>query len=84
MTSINMALTRVMLGVSSLRARLAEERGQDLLEYALLGGLIAASLVAAALFLAAPIASMGEGIGRCIDFNASTTCGPFGNAPAGP
>ncbi len=77
MTYINTALTRVMLAVSDLKVRLTEERGQDLLEYALLGGLIAVSLMAAALFLAGPIAGMATGIGNCIDFDALTVCDPF-------
>ncbi len=77
MTSINTALTRVILAVSGLKTRLTEERRQDLLEYALLGGLIAISLMAAALFLAGPIAGMATGIGNCIDFNSVTPCAPF-------
>ena len=80
MVIINTALLRTMIAVSGLRARLAEERGQDLLEYALLGGLIAASLVTAALFLVGPLQSMADGIGRCIDFDAGTAC----PVPAGP
>ncbi len=77
MTSINTAITRVMLAVAGLKTRLSEERGQDLLEYALLGGLIAVSLMAAALFLAGPIAGMATGIGNCIDFDVTTVCAPF-------
>ena len=80
MTYINTALVRMMTAVSGLRSRMSEERGQDLLEYALLGGLIAASLVVAALFLVQPIQDMADGIGRCIDFNAGTAC----PVPAGP
>ena len=71
---INTALLRAVTSVNGLRARLSEQRGQDLLEYALLGGLIAASLIAAALFLSAPLQAMADGIGRCIDFDASTAC----------
>ncbi len=77
MTYINTALVRMMTAVSGLRARMSEERGQDLLEYALLGGLIAVSLMAAALFLAGPIAGMATGIGECIDFDSVTPCAPF-------
>ncbi len=44
---INTALLRTTAAVAGLRARLAEERGQDLLEYALLGGLIAIGLIVA-------------------------------------
>ena len=48
---INTALLRAMGAVAGLKARLSEERGQDLLEYVMLGGLIAL-VVAAALALA--------------------------------
>jgi Flp pilus assembly pilin Flp len=44
---INTALLRTTTALAGLRARLAEERGQDLLEYALLGGLVAIGLIAA-------------------------------------
>ena len=64
--------------VRNLASRLVkDERGQDLLEYALLGGLIAVSLMAAALFLVTPLQSMANGIGNCIDFNESSICSPF-------
>ncbi len=76
MTSINTALTRVMLAVSGLKARLAEERGQDLLEYALLGGLIAAALVALAVIFNPALAAMANNIGNCIDFSGTTPCTP--------
>lgn len=58
-------------------SHLRDERGQDLIEYALLGGLIAVALMAAGLLLTAPIADMATGIGRCIDFDSSTVCAPF-------
>jgi len=74
---LNTALLRGMAAIAGLKARLREERGQDLLEYALLGGLIAVSLMAAALFLVDPIADMATGIGNCIDFDTGTTCDPF-------
>ena len=77
MTSINMVLTRVMLGVSSLRARLTEERGQDLLEYALLGGLIAAALVAIFAIFGTALVDMGTNIAKCIDLDSvATPCAP--------
>ena len=77
MTSINMALTRVMLAVSGLKARLAEDRGQDLLEYALLGGLLAAALVGIAVLLNTALDDMVAGIADCIDFDGVADCGPF-------
>ena len=62
-----------------LKAHIRSERGQDLLEYALLGGLIAAAIVAviALGLMTDAISSMASGISDCIDFKASTDCGPF-------
>ncbi len=77
MTSINTALTRVMLAVSGLKTRLTEERGQDLLEYTLLGGLIAAALVAIFALFGTALLDMGNNIAACIDFDSiTTTCAP--------
>jgi Flp pilus assembly pilin Flp len=60
----------------SLYARLRSERGQDLLEYALLGGLIAASIVAAITvgILSGALSSMTSQIVNCIDFKSTTVC----------
>lgn len=56
-----------------------DERGQDLLEYALLGGLIALAITAAAvvLTLTGAVNAMASGIANCIDFNSATNCAPF-------
>ena len=56
-----------------------QEEGQDLLEYALLGGLIAAAITAAAVTLAltGALTSMANGIKDCIDFDSVSVCGPF-------
>jgi Flp pilus assembly pilin Flp len=59
-----------------LRSLLRSERGQDLLEYALLGGLIAAAILAAfslAAFSGA-LDSMATNIADCVDFEAGTDC----------
>jgi Flp pilus assembly pilin Flp len=53
-----------------------EEKGQDLLEYALLGGLIAAGIVAVLVLFGGFITDMVTNIGHCIDFASSTTCNP--------
>jgi Flp pilus assembly pilin Flp len=55
-----------------------EERGQDLLEYALLGGLIAAGIVAVLALMTGNINEMVTNIGKCIDFDksAGSTCAP--------
>lgn len=55
-----------------LRLNFRSERGQDLIEYALLGGLIAGALLAAGVFLGMEngVTAMANGIGECIDFDA--------------
>ena len=75
---INTALMRTVMAAGRLRRRLTEERGQDLLEYALLGGLIAAALTTAAVILALSggLESMASGISDCIDFSG-TGCDVF-------
>ena len=56
--------------------RIRSERGQDLLEYALLGGLIAAAIVAllGAGIMSGGVNSMVTNIRDCIDFEANTNC----------
>ena len=76
MTYINTALVRMMSAASGLRARMSEERGQDLLEYALLGGLIAAAIVALVVIFNPALAAMATNIGNCIDFTNTTVCSP--------
>ena len=76
MTYINTALVRMITAVSGLRARMSEERGQDLLEYALLGGLIAVALLAFGVLFTPFLATMASGIGACIDFTSTTVCSP--------
>jgi Flp pilus assembly pilin Flp len=72
-------LSRVIVGVRGIAARCTGERGQDLIEYALLGGLIAAALIAAATLtgMTDAVKGMATGIAACIDFKSGTTCGPF-------
>ena len=69
---MNTALLRGMAAIASLKARLSEERGQDLLEYALLGGLIAAAITLAAVvtIMSGALTSMAEAIAECIDFDS--------------
>ena len=54
------------------------ERGQDLIEYAMLGGLIASALLVVAVLAAfsGALEDMFTGIGGCIDFQAGG-CAPF-------
>ena len=75
---LNEALMRGYVTDRGLGRRLREERGQDLLEYALLGGLIAAALTAVGVFVAlqTSLTGMAEGIGACINFDSlSDPCG---------
>jgi Flp pilus assembly pilin Flp len=70
----------IAYAITSLFIRLrSSERGQDLLEYALLGGLIAAAILAVGVSLALSdgVKSMVTEIGQCIDFDGGTVC----NAP---
>ena len=60
-----------------LKMHISSERGQDLIEYAMLGGLIAIALAAGALVFSGALADMSTGIGDCIDFKSSSTCTPF-------
>ena len=63
--------------VTWIQARMVREDGQDLIEYALLGGLIAAALIAVAVLtaLSTGVEDMASGIGECIDFDG-TDCTP--------
>ena len=68
---INTAVMRTAMAVGQLRQRLTEERGQDLLEYAMLGGFLAAGLVllGAILVNGGAFTSMACGIGEAINMN---------------
>lgn len=71
--------TRMLAGMlaAKVRARFGEELGQDLIEYALLSGLIAVALILAATLLVytSAVQGMAAGIKDCIDFNSVTPCG---------
>jgi Flp pilus assembly pilin Flp len=70
---------RIQVWVTSTLASMREERGQDLVEYALWSGLIAIGLIAIGAALYTGIGNdLGAGIKRCVDFNSGSTCGPLG------
>ena len=73
---INTALMRTAMAAGRLRQRLTEERGQDLLEYAMLSGFVAAALAGAFIFadLGGALESMATSIAACVDFNDLTVC----------
>ena len=51
------------------------ERGQDLIEYAMLGGAIAFTTIAVGVLgMSGALTDMFGGIGDCVDFNSGTAC----------
>lgn len=62
--------------VAWIKAYIPSERGQDLIEYAMLSGLIALAIVGAVVLFGGALTDMAEGIGDCIDFDNSTSCDP--------
>jgi Flp pilus assembly pilin Flp len=67
--------TYISFVVTWVRNHIASERGQDLIEYAMLSGLIALALTGAAVAVyTGAVSSMAQGISDCIDFKSSTTC----------
>jgi Flp pilus assembly pilin Flp len=71
----NLAI-RIHARLSTFVASLKEERGQDLVEYAMIGGIVAAALLLGIALLNPAVQNMFTGIGRCIDFQGSTACNP--------
>jgi Flp pilus assembly pilin Flp len=56
--------------VAWIQARMSRQDGQDLIEYALLSGLIAFAIIAVGLVtLSGALTDMITGIGNCIDFD---------------
>ncbi len=62
--------------VTWILARLHREDGQDLIEYAALGGLIAAALAAVltAGLLSGALNSLFTNMSACVDFDGTTPC----------
>ena len=79
---VSYALSFAISRVNGLLGRVRGESGQDLIEYALLGGLIAGALLTAAVLtgLTDALEGMADGIGNCIDFDdtAGSECDPLG------
>ncbi len=67
-------MLKVYVWIMAHRPHLSRESGQDLIEYAMLGGLIAVALLGAAFVFDDALLKLGEGIGRCIDFDSETVC----------
>ena len=62
--------------IASVMNRGSEERGQDLIEYAMLAGLIALAIIGAVVIFNGALLNLSKGIANCIDFNNSTVCSP--------
>ncbi len=71
---MNRALMHGMTTVAGLRQRFSAERGQGLMEYAVLGGVVAAFVVGlgAALAATGALTNMANAIAECIDMD--TVC----------
>ena len=70
---INTALMRTIMATSRLRQRFTEERGQDLMEYAILSGMIAVvagGLFATAVFTGA-LSGMRDTIAACLTLDGA-------------
>lgn len=65
---------RIYSAITSALSSLKREEGQDLIEYALIGGLMAAALLAGFLILGPSVSTMATNIGKCVDFNSGTVC----------
>jgi len=71
----------VTSAISSIFSDLKNESGQDMIEYALFGGLLATIIIAVAALITAgtipnPAETLLSGLGGCIDFTAGG-CTPF-------
>jgi len=62
-------IDRIVVWALTLKARASEERGQDLLEYALIGGVIAAAILAVGALLNGAVQDMFANIGACVTFD---------------
>ena len=77
MTDLSIRLFVAMSSVmTSIKDSMHREEGQDLLEYMLLGGLIAAAIVALLVVFSGTLATGFANIGKCVDFDKATTCKP--------
>ena len=78
MTNLSIALyAKVTTAIASLSDRIHnDERGQDLLEWVLLGGVVAAGIVGILVVFTPFLNTMVTNVGHCIDFTKSTTCSP--------
>jgi Flp pilus assembly pilin Flp len=70
-------MTNLLVKIQSFLSGLREERGQDLVEYALFSGLIAAAIIAVGVAgYSGMLTGLMEGLKGCVDFKAGS-CNPF-------
>jgi Flp pilus assembly pilin Flp len=67
-----------MTGAQALVRHLRSERGQDTLEWAMLGGVVAIAILGAYLILGGAINALLGGVSACVDFDGVTPCLPGG------
>jgi Flp pilus assembly pilin Flp len=67
-------LDKLVVKLLTLKAWLSSERGQDLMEYALITGGIAIVLIVALLLFTNQFSSLFGSLKNCIDFNSATSC----------
>jgi len=71
-------IDKLVVKLLTLKMWLSDDHGQDIMEYAMLSGLIALAIIAVGVaFFSGALESMFGGIGDCIDFKSSTVCAPF-------
>jgi Flp pilus assembly pilin Flp len=58
--------------IESMKYHVQEQSGQDLIEYALISGLVAVAIITGFLLLPANVTTLSNAIAECIDFD--TTC----------
>ena len=78
MTDLSIRLCMFVTGaLASVGDRIhSDERGQDLLEWVLLGGLVALAIVGIGVLFGTKLTAMANNIGNCLDFDNTTPCSP--------
>lgn len=67
-------LDKLVVWALTLKAKLSSERGQDLMEYALITGGIAIVLIVALVAFTGQFGNLFNSLKQCIDFNNATSC----------
>ena len=68
---------RALVAIQSLvRSLHRDERGQDMLEWVLLGGMVALGIVTVAVVFTGALNTMIGNLGNCLDFTSATACTP--------